>query len=311
MPRSARLRRCAPLLLLFGLLASCGSEGEVGVTEPRIDVASAEAFRWEPSAGGPTVGVYINGASVGRVLLDTGRSFSLLSPPVADQQALHVSKASGAAGDAPRSAGPCSLRFGDVDVLDWNPRVEELSSAESRLGVVGVIGLDVLRRLEVCFDPFVQEVRVLPAGGVAAEMAAFAAEGWQVESLVLQPLTGNSLGLLARPVTLVTELSSASGTEDAVQQLRPPSPFLIALGESGSVCPSAFVTAADESEAPSAPATARLDVDGSVLQIGAAQISEQEPGRLGSDFLVRFLVGWDGPNRALYLADLPTLAHNR
>ena len=138
-------------------------------------------------------------------------------------------------------------------------------------------------------------------------MASFAAEGWQVQSLRLYRLDDGALGLLARPGPDVLEV--ASGATEAV----PPSPareVLVATGQSGSLLPEEFHLAPLPDTRGDLPA-ARLSVDGHVLLAVDVKRPGRSRGRLGAEFLARYLVGWDGPNRTLYLADAPTLAQNR
>ncbi|MFT5289898.1 MAG: hypothetical protein ACI8PQ_003514 [Planctomycetota bacterium] len=276
-----RLQGCLPMLFLLAF-GSCGGDPESSLDVVRIEVSDSSAFPWDPAAGAPSVPAYVNGSMAGRLLIDMGRKRSLLSQQVVQRLSLNVITIS--AGEFypdGLSRVSCVLRFADVDARDWRPEVGEVPEdiGSGSWDIVGVIGADVLSRLELCLDPFVGEVRVLPEGGVARELAGFAADGWNTSVLPLHPLDGQ--------LVLLAETSQA-GEESALFAVR--------------VSP-----AQPRSDM---PAEYQLEVGGRFAP--AESMPElKDAGVLGVDYLRRFLLGWDGPGLGLYLAEVEGLAENR
>jgi len=292
----------ATVVALAGLLPAggCGGEERGGSVPARIAVERASTLRWSVEQRGVRVEAWIDGSRAGRMSLDTGRRRSVVTPATVAAHSLPVARRG--EGGAPTEI-VARLGFANVDVLDWRPTVGEVDDHE----LLGILGQDVLARLELVLDRQVEELRILPADGVARELAAFAAEGWRVQALPLVEQDGR-LVLEARPVATGARAEKLPTPDPtAVQPLvfeEPPPGVGVAVSTHTRETRLPEVLRSDAGEGTA------LRVDGYVLQVESAVglPSGSPEAVLGADFLDRFLVGWDGPARTLYLAERPAVA---
>lgn len=316
---SPRARAWAPAAPLLALLLPAACDGPDPAVSVRLDGPCSVV--WHQDRAEPCVDVTVDGAPLGGsaepgadgvrglFLLDTGSERSSLAPAFAARLGGRTHR----------------LLLGRLEVAGWRPEVEAPPSA----GLDGVLGADVLGQVDVDFDPFVRELRLLPPGGLQDEMAGFAAEGWSVETLPLVDASGP-------PCVQATEVDppgSAPGSETGLDRDlvsrgsslgEVASPFgrsssdspgwltlRVATGRAGSGVPVLRALAARTNPGPEGSPVVALRIGDRVLDLSAAGIVGNERPWLGWDALGSRLVGWDARGGTLWLAEPPWVAGAR
>lgn len=302
---------------MLGLATGCSDASSVPAG-PVVAVSASSALVYDTTRS-PRVDVRVNGSAAGALLLDPARNVSCLTPAAADQLALAISQADRDDEDQ-RPSTRCTLRFAEVHALDWTPRIDP----DPVEGAIGVLGQDVLGRLQWSLDADVGELRFHPPGGLTRELAGFAAAGWTVLDLPLVPLEAGPLGVQARPRVDPAQQAAEAGSsgaesfEGALETSLPepdreqaaPAFLRVDLRRRETVVPARFLQGRRAAGSVPELSTARLDVHGRLLRVRSARTGTEDEARLGSAFLGAHLVGWDGPGRTLYLATLPGLAES-
>lgn len=163
-----RLTACLPLLVVAALLVGCDDGSPARVDVPVDSLAGEVSFDLSgPGGAALVVPVHINGEGPFDFVLDTGATFTCVSPSLSEslgleERAGQVAYGAGIGGSGQvQLVGADSLRLGAAQAHDMTVCVVQLDQLEATgISIDGLLGLNFLREFRMLLDFERQVVRL-------------------------------------------------------------------------------------------------------------------------------------------------------